>query len=97
MRFLVPAGSNALASYPFATRPNSGVAANANNDNRNGHNLHLRVACFREPPKADIAECDGDVRFVPKADICPISLIDEDYVPAPGMKQRIRMLPSRSL
>jgi hypothetical protein len=21
------------------------------------------------PPKADIAECDGDVRFVPKADI----------------------------
>ena len=22
------------------------------------------------PPKADIAECDGDVRFVPKADIC---------------------------
>jgi hypothetical protein len=45
------------------------------------------------PPKADIAECDGDVRFVPKADIGPNQLIDEDYVPAPGMKQRICVLP----
>jgi hypothetical protein len=27
------------------------------------------------PPKADIAECDWDVRFVPKADIAPYSII----------------------
>jgi hypothetical protein len=26
------------------------------------------------PPKADIAECDGDVRFVPKADILAYSI-----------------------
>jgi len=28
-----------------------------------------RNAMSALPPKADIAECDGDVRFVPKADI----------------------------
>ena len=33
------------------------------------------------PPKADIVERDRHVRFVPKADIGPKSLIDEDYVP----------------
>jgi len=45
------------------------------------------------PPKADIDRASWDVRFVPKADIRPKSLIDEDYVPAPGMKQRICLLP----
>jgi hypothetical protein len=49
------------------------------------------------PLKADIVERDRHVRFVPKADIGPKSLIDEDYVPAPGMKQRICVLPERSL
>src|SRR5262249_50011528 len=37
------------------------------------------------------------VRFVPKADIGPNRLIDEDYLPASGMKQRICVLPWRSL
>jgi len=45
------------------------------------------------PPKADIETQSRDVRFVPKADIGPKLLIDEDYVPAPGMKQRICVLP----
>ena len=46
------------------------------------------------PPKADIVWHGGNVRFVPEADISPKSpLIDEDYVPAPGMKQRICVLP----
>jgi hypothetical protein len=45
------------------------------------------------PPKADIGTQPRDVRFVPKADIGPNQLIDEDYVPAPGMKQRICVLP----
>src|SRR6516164_8553528 len=45
------------------------------------------------PPKADIVECGRHVRFLPKADIGPKSLIDEDYVPAPGMKQRICVVP----
>ena len=37
---------------------------------RTGRNVSPMSAL---PPKADIAECDGDVRFVPEADIvaCP--------------------------
>ena len=45
------------------------------------------------PPKADIGTQLRDIRYVPKADIGPNRLIDEDYVPAPGMKQRICVLP----
>jgi len=32
-------------------------------------------------------------RPIREADIGPKSLIDDDYVPAPGMKQRICVLP----
>jgi hypothetical protein len=45
------------------------------------------------PPKADIRVRRIDVRFVPKADIGPIAYRCGDYVPAPGMKQRICVLP----
>ena len=45
------------------------------------------------PPKADMDQLGWDVRFVPKAGIGPNRLIDEDYVPAPGMKQRICVVP----
>src|SRR5262249_51142711 len=51
----------------------------------------------RFTPKADIGTQPRNVRFVPKADIGPKSLIEEDYVPAPGMKQRICVSPYRSL
>jgi hypothetical protein len=53
---------------------------------------HVRVMSAL-PPKADIRCRDRHVPFVPKADIEPKSLIQVDYVPAPGMKQRIWVLP----
>jgi len=60
-----------------------------------GQKQTFRVVCSMSalPPKADIETQSRDVRFVPKADIGPKLLIDEDYVPAPGMKQRICVLP----
>jgi len=54
------------------------------------------------PPKADIETQSRDVRFVPKADIGAAArhaqtLVQKDYVPAPGMKQRIRVVPNLSI
>ena len=44
------------------------------------------------PPKAEIVEREWNVRFVPKADI-GTAYRPKDYVPAPGMEQRICVLP----
>jgi hypothetical protein len=52
---------------------------------------HVRVMSAL-PPKADIEAQWRDVRFVPKADIDPKSLIDEDYVPAPSLGNRAKEL-----
>src|SRR5262245_56996394 len=59
-----------------------------------GHKRTLK--CFRPmsalPPKADMVRHNRDVRFVPEADIAP-AYWRKDYVPAPGIKQRIWVLP----
>jgi hypothetical protein len=62
---------------------------------KSGHRGTSDNVCFT--PKSGHRECGRHVRFLPKADIGPKSLIDEGYVPAPGMKQRICVLPERSL
>jgi hypothetical protein len=54
--------------------------------------LDCRPLMSALPPKADIAGCELDVRFVPKADIVS-PCRRKDYVPAPGIKQRIWVLP----
>jgi len=59
---------NASACYPFATRPDFGVAAYANNHNEMGITWVLGREFFVNP-KADIGTQSRNVRFVPKADI----------------------------
>jgi hypothetical protein len=66
-----------------------------------------RVLMSALPPKADIRPRDQDVCLGHKQTLArPLDMraqtlasppIDEDYVPAPGMKQRIRVMPNLSV
>jgi hypothetical protein len=56
--------------YPFATRPDFGVAAYANNLDRMGHNLHFRVRVFVNPRKRTLVERVGMSALCQKQTFC---------------------------